>query len=393
MTTGAEPPVSKPAGVWPPSEVTPAGRREELTPYESAVLEECNICAQEMGIPDQQLSTRFRAYDLDLGSNAKNVGTIDYANTILCLDKHDDGLHENIDSLKAVIAGREYTLFVKESGGGERQFILIRNTTPEVSEQDFDSGRSSIFLQYFDEKSGQFKELTLKKLKEFALSPVEDRILFLNKKISDEIPLVHEEETLEHESDQGLFYHERQTAGCCGIHAANAFFGRRVVIPSELEAYNINYYGMQTGVLGVKLAAGDHESRAAPPVTDATAGNNPATMRQYIIEEAINPSNEQIPEKFKNLSLRIIRPKGEEYQDILREIDQLDIDRIMIGTQKPLAHFVTLRKSQHGQWYLIDSLSEEQTVYVKISDFLERFGRDAYPEQDIFLLYLPSTIS
>jgi hypothetical protein len=140
-------------------------------------------------------------------------------------------------------------------------------------------------------------------------------------------------------------YHEEQKGNRCGLHAANAFFGK----PGAVKAGGL--YESSEAVLATSDSGAVGDS-------DPTDGNDPAVLVAHIAELAEAGG---VDPKYKDIALA-------EADDA--EADGWDAhtgDRLIVGAK---GHFVAFRKDAQGAWWQVDS-QKPKPEKVKPSDFIK----------------------
>jgi hypothetical protein len=250
---------------------------------------------------------------------------------------------EDIEDLKNVASHRPYLVLV-DGNGGSKKIAIIKN--------NIENSQDAKQLQIYDESTELFIPLDQQKLSAFGLRPDTKMVLFNKIIYDDSIEHFQALPTLTSIRNT-TFYHEKQKGGECGIHAANAFFGDRIITPTALSHFNKMYYGAIANSQVTQFAA-EYKDDYPASMGDASEGNNPTTLHQFILNLA---SAGKINAAYQNAELDLFEtPKSGES---ISEIANYTKDRCIIGTRNP-DHFVAFRKDQNDQWFLINSESPDQ---------------------------------
>jgi hypothetical protein len=155
-------------------------------------------------------------------------------------------------------------------------------------------------------------------------------------------------------SSKEVFFHQRQEweEGICGICAINNALGTEVTNPQDLTAFNVDYYGQKGLLVSTELSGGYRKGTLA----DAADGNDALGIQAYLVDLArqgkIDPKYEQTT---------YFPCKGIGDIDAIKQLEQ-KIDTMIVGREggTSFAHLVAFRKTQEGQWRMLDSLNPFQ---------------------------------
>lgn len=222
----------------------------------------------------------------------------------------------NLNSLKRLIQGRPYAIIKNPYSN---LFYLIKN--------DYKDGKNADELMIYEKRSKSFIPLNQKMLND------------LNIPEQAAIALFNRDKNVAVAYDSPL-YHEKQTQGQCGIHAANAFLGGRYVSPNALSAFNKEFFSIQLGIQ-------DPNSE----LLNATQGNDPGPLAAFIRQLALD---KKAPKRFKNIVGETTGKMDAKKLDIIK-LFEANYDRCIIGNSR---HFVAFRK-ENNQWHCIDSLTRK----------------------------------
>jgi hypothetical protein len=330
---------------------TPNAAQSNLTPYETNLLKSI----KNAGSSDVDLVMACKANDTSFGTGTRNCCTISLYETIM-----GESVLE-LDGLKEAIKDRPY-LFLVNTANADKQSFLIKN--------DIQNNQNAPDLQIYDEPSQQFVKLEEEVLEKLPLD-ADSRIIFLNTKIKDDKVECYHSDPTPTSKPANAFYHEKQKDGQCGIHSANAFLGERVITPSKLTEFNESYYGGNMDNAHVTQFASEYADSYETDITDASAGNNPSTLLEYLKDLA---SKGEIDNKYMNIELEFIPSVND--QDI-SAMENFAADRCILGQRGP-DHFIAFRKDDNNKWFLINSEDAEQKQ-MSPAQFLEtKKGQEIY---------------
>lgn len=153
--------------------------------------------------------------------------------------------------------------------------------------------------------------------------------------------------------NSGIFYCEKKETlsdgtptSLCAVHAANAFFGKKVVLTNELNSFIFQKYSsfFNGNKEQLKLFLGD--------INLISGGCNPELLQNYIVHLAIE---NLVPKNFET-----VVEKNMKVKDFLKKCNTDNVDRIIIFYNE---HFITFRKYADGNWALIDDSLDKQISF------------------------------
>ncbi len=313
------------------------------------------------------LSMAFQAKDFKIGTGTRNCCNIRQYNEYFCCNLYNSSsdMLDAIDSRPYIAIFQEYkdpvTFDLKQ------RVFLIKN--------EIKDNKNASELQILE--NGQFVTLTDDRLKALKLNG-DDRILFFNVSITnDMVAHYHSKETPNPVQQGEPFYHEKQKEGQCGIHALNACVGFRAATSSDMSRFNSDYYSGGLPATSVVEFASEYEDGYAGGIADASSGNNPATLNDYIHDLA---KNNKLDARFSQMELHLINKA--QVKEIEAQENQLD--RMIVGHHNP-DHFVAFRKNQNDEWIKIDSEDRNQEM-IKPSEFMASSASNEF-----YVLHLPLT--
>lgn len=223
----------------------------------------------------------------------------------------------NLNCLRRIIQGRPYIIIENPF---RNLYYLIKN--------DCRDGKNADELLIYEKRSKNFVILTQNILDNLQI-PEQAGVALFNRDKDVAVAV------------DSLFYHEIQTQGQCGIHAANAYLGGRYVIPSKLSTFDKDYLGQELGP-----GFGVEEKNAE--LFNAAEGNNAGSLAAYIRQLALD---KKVPERFQGT---ICESTGKMNADKLATIRQFEAiyDRCIIGNAR---HFIAFRKDPRNRWFCINS--------------------------------------
>ena len=339
IETVQAPPPPSPDPLYPGKHLVPR------TPEK--IIETAGVFAKS---PLQDLACALDVYDYKAGQGTRNVETVAYSHAVLMAEPENPDAYEKEALDLTLIAepckGRPWVLLVPENPSADNPVVMLRNhgglhTTASDFKQVVPNSKEELPVD--DATLARFSG--------------NDRIVFANKTIIDDkvTTYSHKESTKTPGPDNPTFYHEEQLEGQCGIHSANAFLGKRAVLPSELTEFNRE---VLVGGNADVVSRSPHEylETAADRVINATEGNDPNILKSFI--EHLSKSDAI---DHRALELEFLNHDGANKQAANR-LGQLqaDIDRLIFGRMVPTEHFIAFRADSDGNWFKIDSMEKTQ---------------------------------
>lgn len=313
------------------------------------IIETAGVFAQS---PSEDLACALDVYDYKTGQGTRNVETVAYSTAVIMADVENVNDYDEFTlDLRNIIEpckGRPWLLLVPENPSADNPVVMLRNhggLHTEVSDLKQVVPNSKEDLPVDDATLARFSGKA--------------RIVFANQTIIDDsVTTCHGEASTETPGpDNPKFYHEEQTGGQCGIHSANAFLGKRAVLPSELTEFNRE---ILVGDNADVVSRSPHEylETAADRVINATEGNDPNLLKLFM--QRLSKSD-AIDHRYQNLELEFLNHDGANSQAAGR-LGQLqgENDRIIFGRALPTEHFIAFRADGDGNWFKIDSMEQTQ---------------------------------
>lgn len=343
---------------------------------------------QELSEVEKTFLGKYSAAHLDLATDPQSVAAelremtgineSGYlgSSTVSAMVKH---MYTAGVEIKFFINKRPYLFFHRPD---TNSFYFFKNEDPTKEIENID-------LQVLDIKEGVWKRVV-------DLTPFEgnidqqevaqydgaikanDFVLFFNQTKNIDAPpsVTHREETVAIEGPDKPYYQEYQTeGGFCAIHAANAFIGSRVVIPSKLQQF-VTLKAQDFSQEGVEGLAQGVDSDFEK-LFDIQNGSDIGMIVDYLNE--LNAAG-SLPLDISNLQsggIKIIndelvfQPSGDGDVIPLTEGFLNSIERSLFGTLIP-AHAMTLRKRTDNTWTRIDAFQTKQHDRVDLVGFLRK---------------------
>lgn len=371
-----------------------SAKSSAATPSADSALSD--VDARLVKLCDSLKGTKLKDYELASKFNTKKGGFVEQFRGICSIQHYHRNFalieDDDTDNVERLDKGTE----------GIRQFmknltnclIFAKAKNQDSPIDDFiiiKKGENTGELEYFDATTKSFKILDDGIVNSFKLSEA-DRCIQIQKEAPIKINCVQtvkspgKQPALLSGTQKPYFYHEHQTGSFCGLHATHAFFGEPI---GTVEDYLSRSRAAANEVLKLKLETQMLEES----VTDATSGTDPGIIRQVIQAHA---KEAQLSE-YQNLSLVSIKGNSlenmktqTEWKQLAEDFNNPALDRVIVGYGE--SHFLTLRKSNSGQWHVIDSMepkSQEKT-YNSIEDALKGYSRPL--NQNMIFIYPPPSI-
>lgn len=295
-------------------------------------------------VRDFQLVQTLAGFDTDLGGKFYNVASVKNFQA-----KRHVNVQTSFSDAVAVMQGRRYAVIAQVDDTGQSKYIIISNTNPNALEYT---------LEYYDEESKTFRELTEEVYASFGIQ-ANDRIVLSNRELPSTVETYHSKETPAGRVG-GHYYHERraESSGVYGLHAANAFFGFHAISFDHLS----KEYGKHLEVLG--HAERGEDSIVVPSFSDASLaeireGNNPALLLQ-VMGNYCSGLEKDHPCACHRLAFNKVNIAASGKISLPRSLLDERVDRIVVCSD---GKFFTFRKEVYRNnvtWTLIDSASGKQ---------------------------------